>query len=531
LKNIAGGSMVASKQLLKIFSIIILAVLFFLQIFLIPAHAASSTNVTLERDIYRDMELWAAEGLIDSNLSSIKPFAGSEVGKQLAGALDKCNAMTSPSETCKDIQNRYATLFDAEIEEARFPDRSVGTYIKPIETFSVSYNYLSGPFSTYNNEGLYYGKGSNALIQFQSQARLGNVLSFFVQPVLIYNQHFGHDDGGSRTDVRLHKGYAKLNLFNIELQVGRDSLWWGPGYHGSLLMSNNAHPFDMIKLSNPEPVRLPWIFSYLGLWQFNLIFSQLNDERTGKELANPFLYGMRVGLKPIQYVELGVSHLVVFGGPGRRDLNLSEINQVLFGNADRSNEKTDSNQEFAVDMAVTLPNLKKYIFVADGIKLYGEIGAEDNGNPPTTRAWLAGLAIFKPFGLERSAFRVEYATTVLGPYNIPDGWYKHGSYPMRYEGRVFGHHMGTEADDFFVEWSHSFDKVYYKLSFDRERSGFKTKTYAQSKNQYLGELGYRINSNLNLILRYAYEDIDNLGNVQGERQGNHFLGTEAVIEF
>jgi len=523
--------MVASKQLLKIFSIIILAVLFFLQIFLIPAHAASSTNVTLERDIYRDMELWAAEGLIDSNLSSIKPFAGSEVGKQLAGALDKCNAMTSPSETCKDIQNRYATLFDAEIEEARFPDRSVGTYIKPIETFSVSYNYLSGPFSTYNNEGLYYGKGSNALIQFQSQARLGNVLSFFVQPVLIYNQHFGHDDGGSRTDVRLHKGYAKLNLFNIELQVGRDSLWWGPGYHGSLLMSNNAHPFDMIKLSNPEPVRLPWIFSYLGLWQFNLIFSQLNDERTGKELANPFLYGMRVGLKPIQYVELGVSHLVVFGGPGRRDLNLSEINQVLFGNADRSNEKTDSNQEVAIDMAVTLPNLKKYIFVADGIKLYGEIGAEDNGNPPTTRAWLAGLAIFKPFGLERSAFRVEYATTVLGPYNIPDGWYKHGSYPMRYEGRVFGHHMGTEADDFFVEWSHSFDKVYYKLSFDRERSGFKTKTYAQSKNQYLGELGYRINSNLNLILRYAYEDIDNLGNVQGERQGNHFLGTEAVIEF
>jgi len=32
-------------------------------------------------------------------------------------------------------------------------------------------------------------------------------------------------------------------------------------------------------------------------------------------------------------------------------------------------------------------------------------------------------------------------------------------------------------------------------------------------------------------LRYAYEDINNLGNVQGERQRNQFLGVEYAINF
>jgi hypothetical protein len=510
---------------------LLLAVLLFSLHFPLPANAASSTNVSLDRDLYRDMEFWAAEGLVGSQLYSIKPFAGSEVGRQLIEALDKCYAQKTPSATCRDIQTRYRKLFNAEITEARSPENISNLFIKPVESFSVSYSYLKGPFSTFNNEGIQYGEGHNALIQFQSQARVGQVFSFFVQPAFIYNQHFGTDEDGSRTDVRLHKGYAKLTIFNVELQAGRDSLWWGPGYHGALLMSNNAHPFDMIKLSNPEPILLPWLFSYLGPVQFNLIFSQLNDERKGQELANPFLYGMRLGLKPHPYLELGASHLVLFGGPGRRNLSLSEINQILFGNTDRDRQKTESNQEFAVDMALTLPRLKKYIFVADGIKLYGEIGAEDNGYPPTSRAWLAGLAIFKPFGLDKAALRGEYATTVLGPYNSPDSWYRHGAYPMRYEGRIFGHHMGTEAEDYFVEWSQSFDKFCYKLSFDQERNGFKTKLYTQSKNQYLGELGYRVNDNVNISLRYAYEEINNLGNVRDERQTNHFLGLETAIYF
>lgn len=511
--------------------ILILAVLLFAPFFLTPGQAASSPNVTFDNDLYRDMEFWAAEGLVTSNMSSIRPMARSEVGRQLAEAMEKCNAAAEPSATCRDIQTRYAELFEAEIAEAQSADNVVHTYIKPLEKVSVIYNYQSGAFSMYNNEDIYYGRGHNAVALLQSQARAGKFLSFFVQPTFIFNQHHGIGNDGTRNEVRLHKGYAKLTFANIELEVGRDSLWWGPGYHGSLLMSNNARPFDIIKLSNPEPVRLPWIFSYLGHWQFNLIFSQLNDDRQGKELANPFLYGFRLGYKPVKYLELGASHLVVFGGPGRRDLSFKEINQIIFGNIDRGGEKTDSNQQVSVDFALTLPNLKKYIFVADGIKLYGEIGAEDHGHPPTTRAWLAGLAVHKPFGLERAVIHAEYATTILGPYNSPHGWYVHPSYPMQFDGRVFGHHAGCEADDFYIEWSHGFKNFYYKLSFDMERSGIKTKPHTQLKNQYIGELGYRINNNMDVSFKYGFEKINNPGNVQDANEQNHYLGGQISINF
>jgi len=60
------------KYLMRI--AIIISALLLTQISFVSAYAASSTNVTLESDLYHDMEFWAAEGLIESNLSSIKPF-------------------------------------------------------------------------------------------------------------------------------------------------------------------------------------------------------------------------------------------------------------------------------------------------------------------------------------------------------------------------------------------------------------------------------------------------------------------------
>ncbi|MBP7766438.1 MAG: hypothetical protein KA113_14730 [Syntrophaceae bacterium] len=511
--------------------LLLLALLLLAPVFPNNAHALSSVNVSLDNELYRDMEFWAAEGLVSSQMSGIRPYARSEVARQLVEALDKCAAMKNPSATCRNIQSRYKKLFDPEIAEQRSPDSASLLVAKPVESASVSYAYRKGPFSLYNNEGMEYGEGSNAIVQFSSSVRLARVLSVYVQPAFIFNHHYPTDNDGSRTDARLHKGYAKLTLFNVELEVGRDSLWWGPGRHGSLLMSNNAHPFDMIKLSNPEPVLLPWIFSYIGPVQFNLIFSQLNDQRHGKELANPFLYGMRLGVKPHRFLEVGASHLVLFGGPGRRNLNFGEVIKILYGNTDRSGERLESNQQMSVDFSLTLPSLKKYIWIADGFKLYGEIGAEDNGYPPTSRAWLAGMSIYKPFGLERTAISAEYATTILGPYNSPASWYRHPAYPMFYEGRVFGHHTGCEADDFFIEWSQNIDKFFYKLSFDMERSGIKTKANTQLKNQYMAEAGYRLNDHIKFTVRYAYERIEDYGNVAGDLRNNHFAGVEAIFDF
>jgi hypothetical protein len=494
-----------------------------------PAHAASTTNIWIGNALDADMESWAAEGLIESQLSSMKPVARSEAGRQIVTALDKCDALGNASATCKKLQQHYTKLFAAEIAEARNSNRTAGSFVKPIENFSMSYNYMDGPFSIFNNEGINYGQGSNAVVQFQSHARLWNAFSFFVQPALVYNNHSFDSFYESDAEFRLHRGYVKINIANFEVQVGRDSLWWGPCYHGALLMSNNAKPFDMIKISNPEPVLLPWYFSYLGPMQFNLIFSQLDDKRTGTEKVNPFLYGLRVGIKPHPYLELGATHLVMFGGPERRDMSVGDYFKALYSNTNLDDTISDSNQEFAADIVLTLPNIKKYIFLADGLKMYFEWGAEDQGFPPDRRAGIGGFALFKPFGLETAVLRGEYAR--ISPGSKPGCWYTHRLWPMRYDGRVFGHHAGTDSDDIFVQWSHDIGNFFYKLSYDRERSGIKTQIYTQSKDQFAGEIGYNFPYNIKIALQYAYEDIKDWGYVQDQRQKNHFIGTILNIDF
>jgi hypothetical protein len=234
-------------------------------------------------------------------------------------------------------------------------------------------------------------------------------------------------------------------------------------------------------------------------------------------------------MKPLPYLEIGGSHLVLFGGPGRRDLSFSEILETLYSNTNQDNAKTDSNQEFALDVALTLPGLQKYLGLIDGVKLYCEIGAEDTGIPPDRRAYIAGAAFYKPFGIEQAVLRGEYA--MLSPNSVPNAWYNHSYYPMRYDGRVFGHHVGSDAEDFFLEWSQSFEKLSYKIGFDRERSGIKTKTNPQSKNQYFLEAGWRFNLRYGINLRYVYEDIRNADYAQDEKQRNHFVGVETNLYF
>ncbi len=75
---------------------------------------------------------------------------------------------------------------------------------------------------------------------FETRAQLGDLVSFYLQPELLANAEYGA--------ARLATGYAKLTLFNVELAVGRESLWWGPSLHGSLILSNNGPPLDQIRL-------------------------------------------------------------------------------------------------------------------------------------------------------------------------------------------------------------------------------------------------------------------------------------------
>ena len=242
----------------------LLNVLIFFSTVLYSTISYASINIPLDSGFYTNIDILIAHGLIKSDLSSTKPFTRAEAGRLLDEAIYYSETKDIPSST-SELLDRMAQDYEEEITEATIRSGAPTTYLKPLDEFSITYNFLDGPFSILNNEGIDYFDGSNAMLQFQSSARLWRVFSFYIQPVAIYNQNLEGIEGNDDTDFRVHKKYMKFTVDNFEIEWGKDSLWWGPGYHGALLMSNNSRPFNMIKISNPRPTILPWFFATWGL--------------------------------------------------------------------------------------------------------------------------------------------------------------------------------------------------------------------------------------------------------------------------
>jgi len=448
----------------------------------------------------------------------------------MAEAIDYFEMKDVPFAT-STLLDRMAEDYDEELSEARIQGSFPGTFIKPLDGFSIKYNSLDGPFSMFNNEGIDYFDGSNAMAQFQSRARLWGVFSFYIQPMIIYNQKYKGIEGNDETDFRIHKGYMKFTVDNFEIEWGKDSLWWGPGHHGALLISNNARPFEMIKISNPRATLLPSIFRYLGPFRYTLLYSTLDKEANSGHPPNSELFGLRFDFKPHPLFEFGMSYLAHFGGdrPGIEDLDLSDYLYIIFSAECRAGDKRDSNKEFAVDAALTIPNISDLVPVAHSVKLYAEWGGEDKAYPPDRRAYLLGVMFNDIFLAQGLQLRAEYAN--LSPKSVPGAWYSHGWWPMKHYGRVFGHHAGTDSDDLFIELSHTInDSFFYKAGFDKEKSGL-TKAYTQEKYQYFLEAGYNFKKWSTIQVEYGYEDINNLDNVKDSKEKNHFIGTEITFRF
>ena len=416
-----------------------LKILLFLLITALPVSALSATsvNVNIESWVYPAMERLASFGLIESGLINTRPLTRMEVARLTGEAMGLIAERKSGYEVDSltlYLLKRLKKEFRDELSNlGMIEDVKITTIIKPIDEMKIGYHFLDGNYTIYNNDGIRYGNNHNASLEISGHSEFFDTISLYYQPIFEYNQNL---DDEENTGVDLKKGYAKLNLGNIEFEIGRDSMWWGPGYHGSLLMTNNAEPFDMVKVSNPRPILLPWIFRYLGPFKAAFVLSKLEEDRP---IPEPYLYGLRLNIKPLPTLELGISHIAIFGGEGR-ELSFTETLEVLYSNRNLSG-KQESNQQFAVDFSFWIHDMDRITTLFRAIKFYGEIGAEDTGYPPDRRAYLVGL-LFKDLLLAgKTDLRIEYANT--SPSSVPTAWYQHSQYPAFHEGRVFGHHVGA----------------------------------------------------------------------------------------
>ena len=119
--------------------------------------------------------------------------------------------------------------------------------------------------------------------------------------------------------LRFDESYIASNLGRWKFTVGRQSRWWGPGWDGSLILSNNARPIPSISVENvlSKPGKNSFkILKLLGHSKLHMFVGQLESDRG---VPDAKLIGTRFTFKPFKSLELGLHRTIQWGGEGQEE--------------------------------------------------------------------------------------------------------------------------------------------------------------------------------------------------------------------
>jgi len=492
------------KRIIKSWIFIFAAAGFALFTSVEPGRAATSAHIPVGSRIYDDLERLEIKGLLQSYMYATRPFDRHEGARLTAEAAELAARGGRPVHGALPILNRL----EREFEAASAPFDGF-IRLKPMDSIYLEslWSDKNPYFADVNNNGDEFSGGMNQRAGLVMTGSILGAASFYLNP------EFRADGDGAMG--RVLQGYVKLDLAGMSLTAGRDSFWWGPGQHGSLLLTNNGRPLDQVTLTSQRPFTLPWVFRRIGLVKPAIFVARLEQDRFYPR-AN--LLGMRLDIKPVPSFRFGISRVIMFGGEGRRGLSFSDWMEVLIASdsAEHSGSPTDGDQILSVDASYVYVNhLRALPF--SGAKLYAEIGAEDSAGrdrTPKARAYLFGLLVDGPLWLDSLDLRVEYATTEKDDKLPEQQWYRHHIYRSGYTyyGRVIGHHMGPDASDLFVRLRyHLGSGATIAAEADFERSDVNDPPNSVKRLWFALDVDYPVTEGLRLEAGGGYEEVDGAG--------------------
>jgi hypothetical protein len=334
---------------------------------------------------------------------------------------------------------------------------------------------------------------------------------------------------------RLGETYVKLERWNIELEVGRDSLWWGPGFHGALILSNNARPLDMVKLSSAEAFVLPWIFRYLGPFKVTWFLGQLEEDR---DFPHAKVAGLRLNFAPASWAEVGLSRVMQFGGEGRPSPDVGDIPRLLGARTSTQeggiDDPTNTNEVYAIDVAFVIRGVDRLVPLARTVQLYAEYGFENLGGGPSGRtpypargAALVGLYVPDLFLSAQADLRVEYT-------NLSRIWYIHSIYTSGFtlDGRVLGHQVGGDAESLYVRTTRWLTPEWYAgLEWEYRRRGIDPAATTVQTLAIGLDTSYAWSDKLSMLAAYRLSLVENRDSQPSDEDLDHLFRLEFTYRF
>ena len=318
-------------------------------------------------------------------------------------------------------------------------------------------------------------------------------------------------------DYGFRESQIILHRKNLGIGLSNTNMWWGPGLHNSLHISNNTSGFNYLFLGTTSEKRIK-SFGY----NFKYIFSQLD-----KNKAEPYYTGVAADITyhsdPI--ITLGFFRSFLSGGLLTTD-NITRQDAMLLPFQKLFKEGLEQDQ---VDQ--TLSVFTTLVFPESGLKLYFELGMNDHRwdmydflqHPDHTAASIIGFRKYGLFNKKELIMGFEYTNlrkTRFDNRSTPN-WYNRAWFDYHlYDGRRFTAHSGSDSDDLSFYLGYLSDSQDIIVSFNYERHGI-TESVEISEQEglfYVPEfkLEFKVDARkkikaYELYLFYEFEYLDNLG--------------------
>ncbi|MCH9695889.1 MAG: capsule assembly Wzi family protein [Gammaproteobacteria bacterium] len=258
----------------------------------------------------------------------------------------------------------------------------------------------------------------------------------------------GVDSEQDSKEVRVDNTLVGAVFGNWSVAASTQERWWGPGWDGSLILSNNARPMPALVVDRifTDPWNTKWL-SWMGPWDFSLMFGQMEEDR---DIPNAQFFGMRVTLRPLKSLELGLSRSAQWCGDGR-PCDAETFVDLLLGNDNRGDPGVDFDNEPGNQLAGLDFRWSPVLF-GQPVAFYGQfIGEDEAGGFPSRYLGQVG-GEWSGYLADRWSTRVfaEFAGTSCQFHESSEIFncgYNHGNYTTgyRYRGRSVGHGVDNDA--------------------------------------------------------------------------------------
>jgi len=364
-------------------------------------HFTGSPFVPVDSWIYPAILRLTSMGYVKGDFLDVRPWTRAECAQLVADAGDRLRGAEKDSPEAERIYDALAVEFERELHDAgpgaddayRAKLESLYTRSMEITGRPVEDSYHFGetitndygrPYSQgYNNDTGYsgwVGEGRFVLYsrgEFEFAPGIPALSGAAEQAIATADQNPVQPAARVPAVDRfeLLDTYVSAVADNWDFSFGKQSLWWGPGEGGAMMISNNALPIYMFRVSRVAPFRLPWILGWLGPMKIDAFFGKLS----GNEFPpRPMLHAEKVSFKPTQNLELGWSRMAELGGVGR-PLTIAALfnsytgfqkSSVYYAANDNPGKRTSG-----FDFSYRLP------FVRNWLTVYLDSIASDDPNP------------------------------------------------------------------------------------------------------------------------------------------------------